>query len=317
MSVSNKPKLLIAESEGFSEKAFALLETMFDVDAQDLCRKELLKNVALYDYLWVRLRNMIDAEVLTVATRLKAVATNTTGLNHLDLDAAADRGIAVISLRGEVDFLREIRATAEHTIGLCLAQLRGIPDAHRHCMNGHWDRNQFRGHEIYQSTVGIIGYGRLGAITASYFQALGANVIVHSAGLSEGDVMDGFPVVTLDQVFERSDIVSLHVNGAPENHGMIGERQFRIAKPNCLFINTARGELVDQQALCHALEAGWIAGAALDVIANEQEMRGIEPRLLNLSPQQVVMTPHVGGNTYESLDRTEVFLAEKLIALVR
>lgn len=315
--MQDKPKLLIAESEGFSTKALAMLATTFEVDLCDLGRAQLLERLAPYEFLWVRLRNMIDAEILGVAPRLRAVATNTTGLNHIDLEAADRLGISIVSLRGEVEFLREIRATAEHTIGLCLAHLRKIPEAHTHCMNGGWDRNQFRGREIYRSTVGIIGYGRLGSITASYFKALGASVVVHSAGLLNGDAVDGFPTVSLDQVFEQCDIVSLHINYVPENDQMIGERQFRKAKPNCLFVNTARGELVDQQALIHALEEGWIAGAALDVLANEQETQTVDPRLLELPPHKLVITPHIGGNTVESLVGTEVFLAHKLIAFVR
>jgi D-3-phosphoglycerate dehydrogenase len=305
-------KLLVAECQDFSTEALAILRQRFDVELADLDRVQLLRSVGNCEVLWVRLRNMIDAEVLAAAPNLQMIATNTTGLNHIDLDAAESRGIKVISLRGEIDFLKTIRATAEHTIGLTLALLRKIPAAHRHVCEGHWDRTKFQGSEIYEKTVGIIGFGRLGKIVAQYFQAFGAQVIVCDRTLPASTTIDGFQVVDIEHLLQSADIISLHVNYEPGNRHMIGAREFAMMKSGASFINTARGELVDEAALLAALERRSIAGAAIDVVHDEHLSKGV-PQMLGTYLRRfdnLIMTPHVGGNTFESSNKTEVFLSQ-------
>ena len=150
-------KLLIAEAEGFSPEALTRLREFADVDTRDLSRAELLASVHDVDVLWVRLRNRIDARVMAAAPRLKVIVTNTTGVNHIDLEEAARRKIRVVSLKGETDFLRSIRATAELTIGLLLSLTRHIPAAAAHVANGGWDRYPFKGNDLYGRTAGIVG----------------------------------------------------------------------------------------------------------------------------------------------------------------
>lgn len=313
-----KRRLLVVESEQFSPRAAQCLEQAFDVAWCNLDRTGLLERVPDVDGLWVRLAHRIDEEVFSRGKRLQFIATNTTGLNHIDLAAAAQRGIEVISLRGEETFLRDIRATAELTIALTLALLRRIPQAHQHVLDGHWDRNQFRGSEIYRRRVGIIGYGRLGRIVAGYFHALGANVQVCSRDLPPGSSIDGFPVLAMEQLLESSAIVSLHANYEPSNHHMIGPTQ--IARMNNAYlINTARGELVDEEALCCALERGSLAGAALDVLDDEYRCEPSQRAIVRFARRsdRVILTPHLGGNTTDSAHRTEEFLAQKLVTFVQ
>jgi len=310
-----KSKLLIAESREFSPVAIEILSDSFDVELADLDRAELLERVKDFEFLWVRLRNMIDAEIMDAASNLKAIITNTTGLNHIDLQQADRRHISVISLKGEVEFLKQIRATAEHTIGLTLALLRKIPSAHQHVVAGGWNRTLFKGHEIHEKTVGIVGYGRLGKIVASLFQAFGARVIVNSREYENGTQIDCFPVVELAQLLDESDIVSLHVNYEPANDSMFGKPQFDMMKPSAVFINTARGELVDEVALVEALKTGMVFGAALDVFDGEHFTSQTHHLLRQFakSTNRLIITPHIGGNTAESLARTEIFLANKLV----
>ena len=316
--MSERLRLLIAESSGFSTEAVRLLQEHYVVDRQDLDRTGLLHAVGNADVLWVRLRNMIDKEVMDAATDLRVIATNTTGLNHVDLGEAGRRGIRVASLKGEVDFLDSIRATAEHTIALTLALLRRIPDAHQHACDGHWDRRFFQGTEIHKKTVGIIGYGRLGRIVADYFEAFGAHVIVHSRDIPAGASIDGRQAVTLDELLQQSDIISLHASYEPANDRMIGAVQFECMKPAAVFVNTARGELVDEEALVTVLREHRIAGAALDVIRDEQQGHGAAAAIRDLAKQSsVLLTPHIGGNTRESLEKTEIFLAEQLCAMAQ
>ncbi len=308
------PKLLIAESRGFSKAAIDVLKEHFDVKCDDLDRAGLVKRVGEFDVLWVRVRTMIDNEIMDAAPKLKWIATNTTGLNHIDLAAAQKRGIQVVSLQGESDFLRKIRATAELTIGLTLALLRRIPAACQHVMDGGWDRSLFQGQEIFEKTVGIIGYGRLGKIVARYFEALGAHVIIHDRRIEAGVDVDGFQSKSLNELLSQSDIVSLHASYEPPNHHMIGNAQFAKMKPTAILVNTARGELVDDESLANALESDALAGAAIDVIESEHCERPSKQRLIELArtTHRLVITPHIGGNTLESMAKTEIFLAEKL-----
>ncbi len=263
----NKPVLLIAESNDFSTRAISKLETKFDVRLADYEREALQANLADVDVLWVRLRNMIDKPMLDAATKLKVIATNTTGLNHIALDEAAKRNIEVVSLKGEYEFLADIRATAEHTIGLTLALTRNLPAAHQHVCDGGWDRYGFKGHELYQRTVGIIGYGRLGRIVARYFKAFGMRVLVTDPNAT--NVEEGVTKVELAGLLDKSDIVSLHVDYRPDNHHMIDKKVLHKLKPGAVLINTSRGELICEPDLLDTLNSGRLAGAGLDVLDSE------------------------------------------------
>jgi D-3-phosphoglycerate dehydrogenase / 2-oxoglutarate reductase len=309
-----KLKLLVAESADFSPQARNILLQTFDVSFDDLDRQNLLERVPEYDVLWVRLRTFIDREILENGRNLQAIVTNTTGLNHIDLLAAEQAGIRVISLRGETEFLRSIRATAELTIGLTLALLRRIPQAYQHVVDGGWDRNLFRGQEIYGKTIGIIGYGRLGRIVAKYFSALEARVIICSHGLQSESTVGGFKVLELQQLLQDADIISLHADFRPENRHMMGKAEFECMKRGAIFVNTARGELVDESELLSRLQSGALGGAALDVIDNELCRDDQRKRLIRAiaDHHNLLITPHIGGNTQDSTHRTECFLAAKL-----
>jgi D-3-phosphoglycerate dehydrogenase len=315
MPATPLPILLIAESKDFDPSSLELLRSHFEVRLTDLDHAGLLREVGDVDLLWVRLRNMVDAEVINRAPRLQAVITNTTGLNHIDLASAQRRGIQIISLQGEVEFLKTIRATAELTMGLTLALLRKIPAAHAHAIGGDWDRDQFSGREIYQMDVGIVGYGRLGSIVAKYFQAFGAKVAVCDPKLEGRAEVDSFTVLSMSQLLQRSDLVSLHVNYEPRNHHLINRTALAQMKRGAYLVNTARGELVDETALVDVIPLGHLSGVALDVIEHEYRPLPSLAALRELAARgfNVVLTPHIGGNTLESTARTERFLAEKVL----
>lgn len=306
-------EILVAEAEGMSEDAVAALRRAGRVTLGDLDRPALLRAVGGAAVLWVRLRHRIDAEVLDAAPELRAVATPTTGLNHIDLDEAARRGISVLSLRGETEFLKNVRATAEHTVNLILALLRHTPAAARHVTEGGWSRDLFRGEELQGKTVGIVGYGRLGRIVARYLNAFDATLLASDVR----DDLDADPwvtVVPLPELFFRSDIVTLHASLTPESHGFFGREQFARMKPGARFINTARGELIDEVALLECLQDGRLAGAALDVLSGERPAGMGDHPLVRYARENanVIITPHVGGCTRESMETTERFLAEKV-----
>jgi D-3-phosphoglycerate dehydrogenase len=308
-------KVLLAESADFSDKALDLLCRYCDVRALDLNRIELLSEVHKIDVLWTRLRHRVDAELLAVAPRLKAVVTPTTGLNHVDLEEAERRGIHVISLRGETEFLKEVRATAELTVGLLFALLRHVPAAAAHAREGNWNRDLFKGQELYGKTVGVVGFGRLGSMVATYLSVFGATVLFTDPNVAADRAESGTRCVPLSQLLREADIVTLHVNLCRETNAFFGLEQFEAMKEGAWFFNTARGELIDEAALLDALQSGRLAGAALDVLAGESPDGMAEHPLVSYAREHdnLIITPHIGGCTTESMAKTELFLAERLV----
>ncbi|HYH81417.1 MAG TPA: NAD(P)-dependent oxidoreductase [Longimicrobium sp.] len=308
----------MAEPAGFAPEAAELLRGVARVRLEDLDRAGLLARAGAAEVLWVRLRTRVDAEVMDAAPALRVIATATTGLNHVDLDEAARRGVRVLSLRGETAFLKDIRATAEHTLALMLALLRHLPAAAGHARAGGWDRDRFRGRELHGATVGIVGLGRVGRIVARYLAAFDARVLACDVDPAPEAPPPGVTVVPLDRLLAESDIVSLHASYAPESHGFFNRDCFGRMKPGARFVNTARGELVDEGALLDALRSGRLAGAAVDVLADETGRVAGSPLVAHAREHEnLVVTPHIGGATVESMARTEVFLARRLVALLR
>jgi D-3-phosphoglycerate dehydrogenase len=280
----------------------------------DLDRAGLERAVRDAEVLWVRLRHRIDAALLDRAPRLEAIATPTTGLTHIDLEEVERRGIHLLCLRGETDFLRDIRATAEHTIGLMLSLLRRIPAAVDHVRGGGWNRDLFQGSELFGKTVAVVGYGRLGRIVARYLTAFDCRVLAcdpHPPQPREGNV----EFLPLREALPLADIVTLHVNLTPQSRQFFGVREFQSMKPGSSFLNTSRGELVDETALLAALRSGKLAGAALDVLCEEQSSgMGAHPLVqYSIDHPNLIVTPHIGGCALESMQKTESFLCEKLV----
>jgi D-3-phosphoglycerate dehydrogenase / 2-oxoglutarate reductase len=307
-------RVIVAESEGFSPEAREILAEIAEVRLLDLERPQLLASAAEADVLWVRLRHRIDREVLGAAPQLKAIASPTTGLNHIDLAEAERRGIRILSLKGETAFLRTVFATAEHTIGLLLALIRSIPAAAAHTRAGGWNRDLFRGHELQGMTAGVVGYGRIGRMVANYLRAFGVRVLASDPRPDLDPDENNVTLVSLETLLAESDIVTLHADLSPASRGFFGVREFALMKPGSWFLNTARGELVDESSLLSALETGKLAGAALDVLCDERStgMSGYPLVEYARRNTNLILTPHLGGCTAESMGKTEVFLAGRV-----
>lgn len=309
-------RILIAESEGFSPLALGILSGLGSVKLADADSRQLRFLAADADVLWVRLRNHIDATLMDAAPRLRIIASPTTGLNHIDTAEAALRGIRVISLRDAREFLQGVRATAEHTIGLMLALLRSIPASVRHVRYGGWNRDLFKGRELYGKTIGVVGYGRLGRIVARYLRAFEACVLASDPHVNEPELEDGVRLVPLHELLQSADIISVHVSLNPGTMNLFGREQFASMRPGSWFINTSRGEIVDENALLDALRTGRLAGAAVDVVAGEHESGRIRSPLITYARRHnnLIVTPHCGGCTAESMEKTEIYLAQQVAA---
>jgi D-3-phosphoglycerate dehydrogenase len=314
-----RPRLLVTERDRFSAEAARSLREVADVTLADLDRPSLLEKVSNVEVLWIRLRHRIDQEILDRAANLRFICSPTTGLNHIDLEGAGRRDIRVISLRGELDFLKEIRATAEHTIALMLALLRNLCPAANHVLAGGWDRDTFRGHELHEKTIGVVGYGRLGRLVAKYLEAFGARVLVTDPNVATDEVAENADWTSLGSLLAESDVVTLHVNLCDETKGFFGREQFDQMRCGAYLVNTSRGELVDESALLDSLASGRLAGAALDVLCDEDSSGMGDHPLVSwaLGGGNLLITPHIGGCTTESMAKTELFLAKKLCAVLQ
>jgi len=310
-----KPRILNLEPEGYSPKALHVLTSFSEVDIGPMTRDELLTNISNYDGLIVRLNHRIDRQILDAAPRLKFIASATTGLNHIDCDYAQKCGISILSLRGEVAFLDSIHATAEHTWALILALIRHIPASTHDVHLGGWNRDAFKGSELSGKTLGIIGYGRLGKKVARYGTAFGMKVLLtDTKRIIPGDEME---LVSLEELLTRSEIVSIHVPYNPTTHGFFGREQIQKMRNGSYLINTSRGEVIDETALLESLINGHLAGAALDVMRGENIN---DVNWINNDPliryakenNNLLITPHLGGCTIESMEKTEVFIAQKI-----
>lgn len=308
-----KLKIFIGEIHDFNPDVLKKIKNNFDITnfPKNVAIKEILNEV---DVFWFRLGYKIDNSVLDEHSRCKFLVTPVTGIDHIDEDLCIKLGIKVISLKGEYEFLKSIRATAELTIAMTLALLRNLPDAVIHTREGLWDRDKFRGQELFQKNVGIIGMGRLGAIVASYFKAFGCNVSFYDN--TEKASFDFKQHGTLDALLQESDIVSLHVNYNKGNHHFFGKEQFYKMKRNSILINTSRGGLVDENALLDSLIEGEISGAALDVLQGEPEVSSNKLIVYASKHHNLIITPHIGGNTYESFEKTESFIFDKLLRTI-
>lgn len=308
-----RPVILNLEPENYSPRAQAILEGLGEVQSGPLTRADLLARIGGVDVLIVRLAHRIDAEVLARADRLRAIVSATTGLDHIDLRAAAARGIAVLSLRGETEFLRSIPATAEHTWALLLALTRNLPAAAASVRAGLWQRDRFRGHDLRGRTLGILGLGRIGEMVARYGLAFGMQVIAHDPYRRDWPAYVE-RVERLADLCRRSEVLSLHVPLDDSTRGLVGADELRLLPPGAVLINTARGGVLNEAALLAALESGRLAGAALDVLADEPAPDLDSSPLLAYARthENLIITPHIGGATVESMAATEVFMAEKL-----
>lgn len=308
-------KALITEPYGYSSKAIDLYSKYCEVALGVKERADLLAKVKDKEVLIIKLGYVINSEVFDAAENLKIIACPTTGLNHIDLEAAHSANVKVISLRNEPDFLSSIPSTAELTWALLLNLMRKINSATASAADGKWMRSQFIGNELKGKTIGIVGFGRLGSIVAGYSRAF--NMQVHCFDPYFYSVPKWLRRHhTLESLISTSDIVSLHIPLNSETEKLINARHFDLCKQSAVLINTSRGEIICEEALLEALKTEQIAGAALDVLANEiGQTSNFKSPLLDYakSNSNLLISPHIGGATIEAMEKTEIYVARKVI----
>ncbi len=318
-----KPKhsAIITEPRNYSPKAIAVLKKLGPVFSwrEAKSNKVVLSKAEI---LVVKLGIKISKNVMGLMPNLKIIGTSTTGLNHIDIIETGKRRIDIVSLRGETKFLRTITPTAEETIGLMIMLTRNLPWGFDAVRRGRWDKEKFYGHELNGKTLGVLGFGRLGSLVARMAKPFGMEVLACDPFVAASKMSRfGVRKVGMDELFRKSDIVSVHVLLTAKTEKLVKRRHFRLMKPTAYFVNTARGELVDEKALLEVLNKKWIAGAALDVLADE-DPRGRHVKNHPLvryarSHKNLIIVPHLGGATYESMAKTEEFIAQKIVQALR
>lgn len=306
----------ILEPDGFSTKARAMLENAGFATKALAPDDDLAGFLADVDALFIRLGRQIDRTFLEQAPNLRWLVSPTTGVTHIALDATAARRVRVLTLAGKTHLIEHITSTPEHALGLTLALLRNYGRAFVTADAPHWDRDSVRGHMLAGQRIGLIGHGRVGRRLAMCFTMLGCTVVTHDPALRE-DGPHARLLPSVDAVIAGSDIVVLAASYAPGDPVILDERRLD-ALAGKFLVNIARGELIDEEALVARLDQDLFAGVALDVIHDENTPANNLARLAALTPKRnLLLTPHVGGATWQAMALTEEIMAEQFLAAWR
>jgi len=289
--------------EPIADPGVDLLRARFEVDVDE--ESPLEEIIDRYDAIVVRSATKLTADVIAKAERLKVIGRAGVGIDNVDVDAATRRGIVVANAPEST-----VVSAAEHTIGLIVALARNIPQAHAALKQGRWERARWGGVELDGKTLGIVGFGRIGQQVARRALALGMRVVACDPFVSE----DRFRELgvehapTLDDALGAADFVTLHSPLTDETTGLIGSEAIAKMRDGARLVNAARGSLVDEEALAEAIRSGKLAGAALDVFAEEPYAGPL------LELDDVIVTPHLAASTDEAQDRAGVIVAEQVAA---
>ncbi|WP_411834647.1 phosphoglycerate dehydrogenase [Pseudoxanthomonas mexicana] len=297
--------------EGVSQTAVETFQaagyTQIEYHTKSLPEDELKARIAEAHIVGLRSRTHLTADVLAQARRLIAVGCFCIGTNQVDLDAAELAGIPVFNAP-----YSNTRSVAELVLAQAIMLMRGIPQKNAECHRGGWSKSAAGSHEARGKTLGIIGYGHIGTQVGVLAEAIGMNVLFHDieTKLSLGNAR---AAAGLDDLLERSDVVTLHVPETAATQGMFGAAQIAAMKPGAHLINASRGTVVDLDALAAALREGRLGGAAVDVFPVEPKGNAdpFESPLRGLD--NVILTPHVGGSTLEAQDNIGIEVAAKLV----
>ncbi len=300
-------KILI--TDGLEEKGQAMLRAQAQVqDRNGIAVQELRSILPEFDALIVRSRTRVTADLLEHAGRLKVIGRAGVGVDNIDLDAARARGIIVVNSP-----LATTVAVAELTMGLLLSTARAIPRADAAMKQGKWLKKELEGIELQGKTLGLIGFGRIGREVAHRALAFGMRILAYDPLIPE-DVIRQANVTpsSLETLLQRSDFISLHIPLTDETRNLLSSQAFAQMKTGVRLICTARGGIIDEQALLQALKEGKVAAAALDVFA-------VEPPALNelITHPNLIATPHIGAQTVEAQTRAAEMIAEEVLAALR
>jgi D-3-phosphoglycerate dehydrogenase / 2-oxoglutarate reductase len=300
-----RPRVLVAEKVG--QSGIDLLADHFDVDlGVDWSSEQLADRIGEYDGILIRSATKLDSALLERATRLRAVGRAGVGVDNVDVPAATKRGIVVANAPQS-----NVITAAEHTMALLLSLARNVPQAHASLTAGAWERSKFSGVELYEKTLGILGFGRIGQLVAQRARGFGMHVIAYDpyVGAERYRELGVEKAESSDDIYAVADFLTLHLPKTPETEGWLDAEALAKCKNGVRILNVARGPLVVDEDLKAALDSGKVGGAALDVFR-------IEPVTEHplFGYPNVIVTPHLGASTAEATDRAGYQAAEQVVA---
>jgi D-3-phosphoglycerate dehydrogenase len=300
-------KVVVAEA--IAEAGIAALDAFCEVDvAVGENRTELLRRMTNATGLVVRSATNVDAEMIAAAPALQVIGRAGIGVDNIDVEAATAHGVLVVNAPNA-----NTVSAAEHTMALLLAQARRLPEADASLRNGRWERSSLRGIELHGKTLGVLGLGKIGTLVAQRASAFGMRILAYDPYVGEERVRRlGAEPTDLETVFALADFITIHLPRTRETEGLIDADALAQMKPGVRIVNVARGGLVDEAALAAAVERGHVAGAGIDVFAEEPTT---ESPLFDLA--NVVVTPHLGASTQEAQDKAGVAVAEAVVEALK
>jgi D-3-phosphoglycerate dehydrogenase len=304
--VSDRARILVKEQ--IADSGVELLREHFDVDlGVDWSDEQLRERLPDYDGILIRSATKMTEELIALGAKLRVIGRAGVGVNNVDVPAATKRGIVVVNAPQS-----NVVTAAEHTLALMLALARKVPQAHASLTAHRWERSKFNGIEVYEKTLGIIGFGRIGQLVAQRARGFGMYVIAYDPFVSAERYRElgAEKAESPAEVYANADFVTIHLPVTPETRGFLDAEAFAQMRDGVRVINCARGELMDDAALKAALDSGKVAGAALDVFPSEP----ITDYPLFEGYDNVVVTPHLGASTIEAQDRAGTQTAEQIIA---
>ena len=305
---SEKPRVLVCAS-WISPEGLRLLEAVADLTRlPDFAPEDdMIRAIRDVDAVLARIATISKA-VIDAAPRLKIVSRHGVGVDSVDVAECTRQGI-LVTTTGDANS----QAVAEHTFACLLSAVRMVPAADRTVKSGRWDHDAFTGTELYGKTLGLVGIGRIGARVARQAKAFDMQVIAYDPYASPAAAEQlGASLVDLETLLRRADFVSLHAPRTPETVDLIGKAQLDMMKPSAMLVNTARGGIVNEEALYEALSEHRIAGAALDAFTIEPLPSGHPLTTLD----NVICTPHIGTQTEEALARMSARSAENILSVL-
>lgn len=296
-----------------SKEGLSILESAegLDLDVRKSTPKEeLAEIIGGYDAIVIRSATKLTADLIEAGKNLTVIGRAGIGVDNVDVEAATKKGIVVMNTP-EANAI----TTAEHTITLMLSLARQIPQAHASLKAGKWERNKFKGMEIYGKTLGCIGLGNIGKLVAERALGLKMNVIAYDPFLSkEAAEKIGVELVSLDDLLKRSDIITIHTPLTPETKNLINKDTIEKMKKRIVLINCARGGVINENDIAEAIKSGRVAGAAFDVFVNEPPEGGNPIIALE---ENVVFTPHLGASTEEAQTKVGLAIAEQIVDFLK
>jgi D-3-phosphoglycerate dehydrogenase / 2-oxoglutarate reductase len=299
--LTGRPRVLVREP--IAEAGIQLLQERFDVDVNG--KLPLEERIGDYDAIVIRSGTQLTGDLIERADRLKVIGRAGVGVDNVDVEAATRRGIVVANAPEST-----VVSAAEHAIGLLVALVRNIPQAHAALKEGRWERSAHGGIELEGKTLGVLGFGRIGQQVARRAIGLGMRVVAYDPFVSRDRFRElgAEKAETADDVLDVAEFLTLHLPLTPETQGFLSAEAIARMPDGARIVNAARGELIDEGALVDALRSGKLAGAALDVFSDEPYTGPL------LELDNVVVTPHLAASTEEAQDRAGMIVAEQVAA---